>query len=128
MAALLAGQRVAEIAGEHNVPRRTISNWKRTLQKSGAFEMAESGPEKRIANLIGEYLIKALETLCAQAEYFKDPAFLRGQAASEAAVLHGVMFDKAIRILEAAQQATESEEAPDNVVPISRASDAGTTK
>ena len=58
MAALLAGQRVGDIAEKHGIPRPTVSCWKKALKESGAFALNEDQPEKRIASLIGEYLIK----------------------------------------------------------------------
>lgn len=105
MAALLAGQRVSEIAETHNIPQQTVSRWKEALASEGVFGSGENGCKNRVSELVGEYLIEALETLRDQAKTFRDRDFLNGQPASEAAVLHGVIMDKVIRILEAAERA-----------------------
>ena len=60
-------------------------------------------PQKKaeIGDLLLSYLRANLAALEAQAEQFADKAWLKGQDASELAVLHGVMTDKAIRLMEA---------------------------
>jgi transposase-like protein len=108
MAALLAGQRVAEAADEFGVPEQTVSRWKVALDKSGA-KMGQFGSKNRIPELIAEYLIETLETLRKQSQIFGEREFLTDQAASEVAVLHGVLMDKSLRILEAAEAARDSE-------------------
>ncbi len=54
---------------------------------------------------IGELLVKYLETnlrtLAAQSAVFADEEWLKKQSASEVAVLHGVIIDKTVRLLEA---------------------------
>ena len=47
------------------------------------------------------YLRELLVTTRAQLKVFRDESWLAKQAASEAAVLHGVLTDKAIRLREA---------------------------
>lgn len=95
IASLLAGQSINQAAKEYHVPRSTVSRWKK-----------EGGPQngiqkKEIGALLLDYLRANLQALCAQAELFQDRAWLLKQPASEAAILHGVMTDKAIRLLEA---------------------------
>jgi transposase-like protein len=95
MAALLAGQSLNQVAKEYNVPRSTLSRWKNS-------DVPLNGTQKKeIGDLLLDYLRANLETLTAQAEMFKNPEWLKKQTASDAAVLHGVMTDKAIRLLEA---------------------------
>ena len=95
MAALLIGQSAASVASEYHIPRTTVMRWK----------SENWTPKKEIGDLILEYLVANLTTLKIQAELFSKETWLNRQSASEAAILHGVMTDKAIRILEALSKA-----------------------
>lgn len=94
MAALLAGQGVNEVAREYRLPSSTVSRWKKE-----AREMA--GRSNDVGELLLAYLHTNLETLTAQAVAFRDAKWLREQQADQVAVLHGVLTDKAVRLLEA---------------------------
>ncbi|HPD41468.1 MAG TPA: helix-turn-helix domain-containing protein [Anaerolineae bacterium] len=98
IAALLAGQSVREVAREYQIPRSTVGKWSATMDRP---TIDEKDAKKQIGDLILEYLREVLITLVAQQEVFRDATWLRQQPASEAAVLHGVLTDKAIRLLEA---------------------------
>ena len=93
MAALLTGQSVSSVARDWNMPKGTVSRWKYEAQ-------GVADPKSEIGELLLDYLRAALRTLCVQQEMFSDQTYLRKQPASELAVLHGVIADKAIRILE----------------------------
>src|SRR5512139_1184725 len=95
MAALLAGQSISQVVQEYQLPETTVKRWR----AEGDQNMV---PKKEIIGelLIG-YLAVNLETLRKQAEFFSDTKWLNRQDASSVAVLHGVMTDKAIRLLEA---------------------------
>lgn len=99
MAALLSGQAMSFVAEAFAIPIQTVSRWARSEGLGGRENKNDIG------DLIRAYLDENLETLRAQAEFARDPDWLRGQPASEFAVLHGVLADKAIRILEAAERA-----------------------
>lgn len=59
-------------------------------------------PKKEaIGDLLVQYLETNLRTLKAQSEVFADPEWLKEQSASEATMLHGVITDKTVRLLEA---------------------------
>ena len=94
MAAVLAGQGVSQVAAEYNLPTSTVSRWKSEARR-------EAGLSDDVGALLLDYLTENLSTLTAQAVVFRDPEWLRTQAAGELAVLHGVMCDKAVRLLEA---------------------------
>src|SRR5690606_22248922 len=94
MAALLVGQGVAEVAKEYRLPQSTVSRWK-------AEARSEAGLSEDIGELLLTYLRQSLSTLRAQAEFFGNTDWLRRQKAADVAVLHGVMTDKAVRLLEA---------------------------
>jgi len=72
----------------------------------GLVQQAELG------ELIVGYLRENLATLASQARDFRDTEWLKKQPASEAAVLHGVLTDKAIRLLEALAVEPEGDRPP----------------
>lgn len=94
MAALLAGQGVTEVAKEYDLPTSTVSRWKARARE-------KAGRSNDVGELLLDYLQENLRTLRAQAHAFRDPEWLRAQEADAAAVLHGVLTDKAVRLLEA---------------------------
>jgi hypothetical protein len=94
MAALLAGQGVTEVAAAYDLPPSTVSRWKAQARQ-------EAGRSDDVGALLLDYLAENLTTLRAQAVAFRDPTWLQSQDAGELAVLHGVMTDKAVRLLEA---------------------------
>jgi len=97
MAALMAGQSLDAVAREYKIPKTTLHNWRRP-RSSQTFGTEK---ESEIGELLIDYLRANLRALKAQAEVFTDPEWLTQQGASEAAILHGVMTDKAIRLIEA---------------------------
>lgn len=104
MAALLTGQSISQVAREYNIPKGTVSNWK------NRHKGPKDGTQKKeIGDLLLAYLKANLEALTAQVQVFKDPVWLKAQVASDVAVLHGVMTDKAIRLLEAMSNADEQD-------------------
>lgn len=108
MAALLAGQGVHEIAAKYRLPERTIRRWREA-------QLAEVGHKKaqRIDDLIYDYLAANLSSLRSQAEAVAEKRYVQKQTASDLAILHGVMADKAIRILEASEIGASTSETDD---------------
>lgn len=104
LASLLAGQSIGQVSREYNIPKGTVSAWKSRRGRESATQKREIG------ELLLIYLRTNLEALTAQAEAFKDSTWLRGQSASDVAVLHGVMTDKAIRLLEAFGNAQDGDD------------------
>lgn len=105
LAALLAGQSFAEVARAMQVPIGTLKSWKQrnadALHEAVAVDASTASTKKeRIGALLLDYAITTLETLKAQQQVFADETWIRQQSAGEAAVLHGVSFDKVIRLLE----------------------------
>lgn len=102
LAQLLAGQSVSEIAKEYQVPAGTIRRWKFEASKEGIKPTERTTNQReKIGELVVDYLGEIFVTLKAQQQTFRDPKWLDKQPASELAVLHGVLCDKGIRILEA---------------------------
>lgn len=99
ISALLAGQSVNAVAEEYKIPKSTVSRWKNS-------DIGTNGTQKKeIGELLLDYLQENLATLRAQATFFRDEKWLARQSAESAAVLHGVMTDKAVRLLEAMSKA-----------------------
>lgn len=95
LAALMEGQSISKVAKEYSIPKGTVSSWK-------TRELADYATQKsEVGNLLLEYLQENLKTLRKQARLFRDQDWLLKQPASDAAVLHGVLTDKAVRLLEA---------------------------
>lgn len=100
MAALLAGQSVTHVAEQYNIPKSVVSGWKNTL--GGAeFEQVRTEKGARIEALLFDYLGANLTALKAQANVATDEAYLKRFPPQQLAVLHGVMADKSVRLLEA---------------------------
>ena len=98
LAALLAGQSVREAADQYKIPRGTISHW----AKGRPRQMETDGDtKKRIGELLISYLEENLTTLAVQARMFRDEEWLKQAHPEQVAVLHGVLSDKAGKILEA---------------------------
>ena len=97
MAALMTGQSISSVAKQWNIPKGTVSGWNK--QKHGVVSKSTQKKEE-IGRLLITYLHTNLNTLNKQSEVFADVDWLKQQAASELAVLHGVIADKSIRLLE----------------------------
>jgi transposase-like protein len=113
MAALLAGQAVSAVAKEYDIPEGTVKGW---MSKSTRTDMVATVPtakKEAIGDLLIEYLTANIQALRAQAELFSDKEWLRKQSAENAAVLHGVMTDKAVRLIEALSKRDDEQEATD---------------
>jgi len=110
-AALLAGQSVTQVAKAYSIPKGTASAWKkRAFARAGKVDPATQ--KRAAADKIGELLTKYLESnlraLDAHARVFADETWIREQDAQQIAVLHGIMTDKAVRLLEALSAGGES--------------------
>jgi transposase-like protein len=115
IAALLAGQGVSEVARAYKVPKATVSRIKNELTPK---QLEQIGTEKRerIGDLIEGHLSESLKAAATIARKTNDDAWLTKQNAADIAVFYGVLTDKAVRILEAAESAREPEgegEAPE---------------
>lgn len=111
MAALLEGQSVRDVARKYDLPRGTVGHWASELHRDGRPVVSDS-KKQEIGELLLDYLRANLATLKAQAELFAQADWLKKQEASQAAVLHGVMTDKAIRLIEVF--ARHNDAAPDS--------------
>ena len=112
MAALLAGQGVNETARQYKLLPSTVSRWRAKIPGATAKLEEHAETPHEFDELLANYLRETLQTLAVQVQFFRDTAWLAKQGASEVAILHGVITDKAIRLLEAAQAAGEREAEP----------------
>lgn len=101
MAALLAGQAVNAVAAEFQLPEGTVKAWRHRMKGAATETVVATEKREEIGTLLIDYLHANLSTLRAQQIVFADADWLKKQDAGELAVLHGVMTDKAIRLLEA---------------------------
>lgn len=99
MAALLAGQSIPKVADEYKIPRGTVSRWRANAAALIEAERTQKGTTT-IDALLQAYVNENLTTLREQARFFRDPKWLGNQDAAALAVLHGVLADKSIRLLE----------------------------
>ncbi len=101
MAALLEGQSVSAVAKEYEIPKGTVSRWK----KEAVGGVREDRTQKRDGASMGDLLLELLEknvrSLIAISELTADKDWLKRQGAAEIATLFGVKHDKAIRMIEA---------------------------
>jgi transposase-like protein len=95
IAALMEGQSIRQVAEQYHIPKSTVAEWKNQDVRTDRTQ------KKEIGELLTDYLRANLEALRSQVEVFSDKDWLKKQDASSVAVLHGVMTDKAIRLLEA---------------------------
>ena len=110
IAALLAGQGVCEVAREYRLSKGLVSEWKR--RSLGGSEQFGTQKRRELGELVGVYLETLLKTVTTQLEVFSNETWLRQQSASDAAVLHGVLVDKGLRLLEAAERAADQQDPP----------------
>lgn len=118
MAALLSGQGVEEVAKQYNLHEASVRNWKRqipadTLTSLNAKkqEDAENRADE-LQILLNDYLKANLRALTAQCNVLGDENYIRKYPPQQTAVLHGVMADKAARMVEAVYR-LEGRENPD---------------
>ena len=98
LAALLTGQGAEKVAQDYQIPVGTVRSWKAKAKQPDGVATQK---KEKIGALLLEYLAVSLATLKKQSEFFADETWLKKQDASSAAVLHGVLADKTVRLLEA---------------------------
>ena len=108
IAALMQGQGVRDVARQFGISCGTVSGWRKDAGLNGDTPI-KSEKRAEIDELLVTYLTQSLTTLRVQAEQLRDKKWLAKQPAESVAVLHGVMFDKVIRLLEAFRPAGEAD-------------------
>jgi transposase-like protein len=100
-AALLAGQGQAQVAREYHLPLSTVGSWIHEIRGNDKSPLPRSDSQE-IGLLLLDYIKTTLRVLKRQVEAAGDANYLAKQSGTDFAVLHGVLADKVIRLLEAA--------------------------
>lgn len=99
---LLAALSLKQIASKHNIPHATVRTWNSRLVKHSELAQVETD-ETQVKKQIGDYLLEILnanlEAQVAQLKVFADEKWLKQQSASEIGILHGILNDKAGRLI-----------------------------
>lgn len=113
IAALLAGQGVNEVARQYKIPKATVSRLKNTLT-SEQLEQVGTEKRERLADLIEGHLRQSLRAAQALARKVEtnDDWFIK-QNAADVGVLYGILTDKSVRILEAAEAGEAADAIPE---------------
>jgi hypothetical protein len=109
LAALMAGQGVSEVAKKYKLPHSTVSGLKKTLS-SEQFDEVRRKKQESLAELIEGHLHASLKAATELAGQASNADWRNKQDADKLGVLYGILTDKAVRILEAAESATPAEE------------------
>ena len=100
IAALMTGQSLNAVAKEYKIPIGTVESWKRR-KADLATKAATRNPQDVLGAALHGYVTESLTALRSQVKVFGDPDWIKKQSAHEMGVLHGIMTDKAMRLLEA---------------------------
>lgn len=84
-------------ASKYDIPRSTLTTWQET------YSIVHNPQVKKasIEVLAMTYLEASLQALIAQSYVISQPEYIERQPAGELAILHGVVADKAVRLLDA---------------------------
>lgn len=106
VSALILGMGVNEAARKFKVPEPTVSRWNTAIVQEGTNQN-ESVKQFRFENLVAEALEEQLLAMKHIAKQAQDAKYTINQGASELAVLFGVIADKSLAILGAAERAAQ---------------------
>lgn len=102
IAALLAGQSVSAVAKEYQLPKGTVSSWrKQEAQRVESLTTQKTDDGKSIGELLVDLLTANIRGLINATSVLQDPKWLREQSAAELGTFIGITHDKVIRMLEA---------------------------
>lgn len=114
LAALLEGQGVSEVAKRYKLPESTVRDIKKSIN-SEKFAEVRAKKAESLASLIEAHLRASLEAASNIAGQTRNVQWLDKQSADDIAVFYGVLTDKAVRILEAGEEAQSREDEPADV-------------
>lgn len=117
LAALLEGQGVAEVARKYKLPKSTVMDIKKHID-SEEFAQVRSKKQDSIAALIEGHLQASLTAATNIAKQTANADWLTKQDADKLGVFYGILTDKSVRILEAAEASTAEEEWPDTIPAV----------
>lgn len=108
LAALLEGQSVSEVARKYHLPKATVSGIKKSIG-SEEFEQVRSKKQDSLAELIEGHLHASLQAAAHIATQAANADWRNKQDADKLGVFYGILTDKGIRILEAAENAQSND-------------------
>lgn len=92
------------VAAKHGLKFGTVRSWKsRESPLTLSLQHVATQKRERIVALALEYLEASFNAQIAQAYVTSNPNYINRQPANDLAILHGVLGDKAVRLLEALQ-------------------------
>ena len=99
LAALLSGDSQERIAQLFDIDQGTVSRWKKNLRE----ELGKLAQEQREQVELNIFItiLKTQHAIQSQLDVFSDTQWLKRQPAEELGILHGILHDKSIRLLEA---------------------------
>src|SRR5690349_2325062 len=101
---LLAGETVTEVAANCSLPETTVSKWKSEIPTEKFAEVC-SKKKETLLELVEGHLRSSLKAAISLAtKSSTDDKWFSRQNAHDIAMLYGVLSDKSIRLIEAAQQ------------------------
>jgi transposase-like protein len=104
ISALLQGQGVNEVAREYNLDSGLVSRWKKAIPEQ-ELQQVTAQKKENIAELVENHLRASLIACANIANVAKNNDWVSKQSGDSLAVFYGVMSDKSLRLLEAAQNA-----------------------
>jgi transposase-like protein len=109
LAALLEGQGVAEVARKYKLPDSTVRDIKKSID-GDEFAKVRDKKQEALATLIENHLQASLKAAAEIAKQASNADWRNKQDADKLGVFYGILTDKGIRILEAAESHAETEE------------------
>lgn len=101
LAALLSGEATRAVAKQFDVPWSTVRRWRAELMHRD-LPALPAHIRASIGGMLAALLIEMLRTMALQQQVLRDGGWLSRQDAAGMAVLHGVLTDKALRLIMAA--------------------------
>jgi len=139
IALLLAGGTIGGVAKELGLSKGTVQRWHDSLKNAASDSRMHTEntaiqvqtptvsdgrmhtvhtQKKSIAERVFNLLDAQLETLTVQQAHFQDKTWLNRQSAADMAMLHGVLSDKALRMMEAAERASKRPPPSQTALPL----------
>jgi transposase-like protein len=98
------GESPSALSKETGIPRNTLAGW-RDQQMPEVIERMETEAKDKMALQFEEYLDEIHETELFILRSVRNERYIRSQKASDLGLLFGVIDDKKVRVLEAAERA-----------------------